>query len=310
MVVASAKKPWLSTAAVLIVAILTVCLSVLFWEWLLRQKRFSMERSADWGHAFFVPFISGYFIYRRRDELRALKAKTFWPGLLPALAGIAAYYLWVLTYIPGTHMFQGFAMVLVVVGLTMLLAGPRMFNVLCIPVGFLGFGVTLADGAMQRFTFRLQLVASEGAALLLRVLGLTVDLEGNTLAVAGSSGEPHMLNVAEACSGMRMVIAFLALGVAVAFLSCKQWWQRVALVLLAVPVAVATNVIRVASMGLASLWAPGLAEGEAHSLIGVLWLIPAFLLFLAIVWALKRLVHDAEKKPASLAKRAKEAAIG
>lgn len=299
----------LSTPAVVMASLLTLGLGALFWEWIVRQNRFSMEQSADWGHVYLVPLISGYFIYRKRQAIAKVKTTVFWPGVLPLLVGVAAYYLWTLTRISGIHMFQGYALVLCVAGLTLLLTGPRMFAHLCLPVSYLAFGVTVGDRLMQMITFKLQLVASEGAALLLKMLGFTVDLAGNTLSVASGSGAPHMLNVAEACSGMRMVIAFIALGVAVAFLSCPQWWQRVALVLLAVPVAVLTNVIRVASLGMVSIWSPGLAEGEAHSLIGVLWLVPAFLFFMGIVWALKGLVRD-ETKPSALAKRVREAAIG
>lgn len=298
-----------SAPALAMAAVLALALAGVFWEWLLRQNRFSMEKPADWGHVYMVPFISGYFIYKRRAAIARLAPSVFWPGMLPLLIGIAAYYMWTLMPIPGIHMFQGYALVLCVAGLTLLLTGPRLFALLCLPVAYLGFAVTVGDALMQRITFQLQLIASQGAALLLKMMGFTVDLAGNTLSLASGTGEPHMLNVAEACSGMRMVIAFLALGVAVAFLSCPQWWQRVALVLLAVPVAVLTNVIRVASLGLASIWSPGLAEGTAHELIGVLWLVPAFLFFMGIVWALKGIVRD-ESKPAALAKRVREAAIG
>lgn len=305
-----APQPGLLSAPTLVMAsLLTLGLGALFWEWIVRQNRFSMEQSADWGHVYLVPLISGYFIYRKRQAIAKVKTTIFWPGVLPLLVGVAAYYLWTLTRISGIHMFQGYALVLCVAGLTLLLTGPRMFAHLCLPVSYLAFGVTVGDRLMQMITFKLQLVASQGAALLLKMLGLTVDLAGNTMSVTSSTGEAHALNVAEACSGMRMVVAFLALAVAVAFLSCPQWWQRVALVLLATPVAVLTNVIRVASLGMASMWAPGLAEGSAHELIGVLWLVPAFLLFMGIVWALKGMLRDASR-PAALAQRAKEAAIG
>ncbi len=89
-----------------------------------------------------------------------------------------------------------------------------------------------------------------------------------------------------------MVIAFIALGVAVAFLSCKHWWQRIALILLAVPVALLMNVLRVAVLGVMTLVDPDAAVGEAHTFIGTLLLIPAFAIFMACVWALNRMVVD------------------
>ena len=93
-----------------------------------------------------------------------------------------------------------------------------------------------------------------------------------------------------------MLVGFFALGVAVAIVSCRHWWQRVALVLLAAPVAVLTNVLRVTTLGVASLYNQDLAVGDAHMFIGVLWLIPGFLLFMGITWALNRMVDQPENK--------------
>jgi exosortase len=138
-------------------------------------------------------------------------------------------------------------------------------------------------------TYRLQDISAKGAYLLLSLFGLDVDLTGNVLTVF-DAGKPHLLNVAEACSGMRMLVAFLALGVAMAYVSLPTIWQRVALVLMGVPVAVFVNVLRVATLGVLTLVNPEFAAGEFHHFIGLLWLVPAFLLYLLVLWILSNLV--------------------
>ncbi|TVQ63928.1 MAG: exosortase/archaeosortase family protein [Phycisphaerales bacterium] len=270
-----------------------------FYDWFLRQHRWS-STSEDWSHAYIVPLVSGYLIFRRRHEIARLAPTVFWPGLLPLLVGVACYYLFTLANYEGVHLFQGLSLVLCVAGVSMLLLGPRMFAYLAIPIGYLALGITLPDRFMILITFQLQLLASQGAWVLLNLIGLNVDLAGNTLTIITSQGVEVPLNVAEACSGMRMVIAFLALGIAVAFLSCSLWWQRFALILLAAPVALLTNVVRVASLGVASLWNPDLATGDAHMLIGILWLLPAFLAYMGIVWALKQIVREPEADGAKI----------
>lgn len=281
----------LAAPSVLSMLLLLAGLVGLFWQWFYRQHRFSSESPEDWGHAYLVPLISAYAVWARKDELARLRAEVYWPGVLPLLVGIGAHYFWSLSPAPGTHMFQGAALVLCVAGLSLLLLGPRIFAVLSFPIAYLAFGVTISEMVMNKITFQLQMVATHGSALLLQMLGFAVDLQGNTVTMTLSDGSTMPLNVAEACSGMRMVVAFVALAVAVAFLSTRHWWQRVALVLLATPVAVLTNVVRVASLGLAGLIDPGLAAGEAHGLIGVLWLVPGFLLFMGIGWALKKMIR-------------------
>lgn len=89
-----------------------------------------------------------------------------------------------------------------------------------------------------------------------------------------------------------MLIAFFALAAAVALLSCREWWQRVAVVLLAGPVAVLMNVVRVAVLGILTLIDPNLASGDAHTLIGTILLVPSLFLFLGMVWALNRTVRE------------------
>ena len=105
-----------------------------------------------------------------------------------------------------------------------------------------------------------------------------------------NEGKPNLLNVAEACSGMRMLVAFLALGVAMAYVSLPTIWQRVALVVMGVPVAVFVNVLRVATLGVLTLFNPDFAAGEFHHFIGLLWLVPAFMLYLLVLWVLSNLV--------------------
>ena len=189
------------------------------------------------------------------------------------------------------HMMQGVSMILTIQAIALLVAGPKIFRHLFLPIAFMIFSVTLSEQIMIKVTFQLQLIASKGAWVMLSVIGsvfgFLVDLDGNTLSVGGNK-----LNVAEACSGMRMVVAFYALAAAVAVLGCRHWWQRVALLLLAAPVAIFMNVIRVAVLGLLSLGNVNLAAGEAHMLIGTLLLIPSLALFLAVVWTLNKLVDE------------------
>lgn len=285
-------RAWFAPANVAMGALLLLGFVALFWDWFLRQHRWSSS-SEDWSHAYLVPLVSGYLIYRKRAEIARIAPTVFWPGLLPLLVGVAMYYLFVLSLLEGLHLFQGVGLVLTVAGVTLLLLGPRVFSYVAVPVGYLALAITLPDRLMFQITFYLQALAAKGSWVLLNLLGLNTEIAGNTLTMITSGGDEIPLNVAEACSGMRMVIAFLALGVAVAFISCSQWWQRAALLLLAVPVALLTNVVRVASLGLASLWNPELAAGDAHMLIGILWLLPAFLAYMGLVWMLKKITPDA-----------------
>lgn len=279
------------------IGLLLFAFVALFHEWIWFQGKLSAQNIEDWGHSFIVPLISLYMIWQNRAAVLTTPVRHFWPGLLPLLLGIVCYVFFIVGV--SNHMLQGFAMVLTISGAALLVTGPAMFRHLFLPIAYLLFAVTVADQIMKKMTFPLQLLASKAAGFLLQTIaaatgGFFVDVKGNTIEIV-YKGSIIPLNVAEACSGMRMVIAFLALAAAVAIFSCRNWWQRIALLALAVPVALLMNVLRVAVLGLASLANPSFASGSAHMLIGTLLLIPGMFLFLGVVWVLNRMVDEGGK---------------
>jgi exosortase len=283
---------WRQPATILAAVIFLVGLVGAFHFWFLQQHRFAMKAPADWSHAYLVPLITGYLIYRRRHELAVVEPRPFWPGLLVMLAGVATFAYFTLTRAPGVHMGQGASIIATIMGGILLVLGPRMLQGLFLPIAFLAFGITVSEAVMNELTWRLQNWAAVGSYILLNAITVQTDLAGNTLTIY-SGGKEIPLNVAEACSGMRMLVAFLALAAAVALVACPKWWQRIALILLAGPVF--TNILRVAFLGVAAIVNPELSAGEAHTLIGTLWLVPAFALFMGVVWVLRNLVRDGKQ---------------
>lgn len=269
----------------------------LFYYWFYVQGFQSWVHNEDWGHAFFVPLVSVYLLWLKRGELAASRARVFWPGLSIVLLGVATYALFLVGSL-NNHMVRGAAVIATLWGLVLTMAGPRVAGVCFWPIAYLAFAITVSEKIMRDVTFALQLAASQGAEVMLGVMGIPTERTGNVLYVANSKGEEFPLSVAEACAGMRMVIGFVALGAAVALSAARYWWQRVALVLLAVPVALLMNVARVATLGVLTLKDPELARGQAHMFVGTLLLVPAFLLYMGLVWALNRTVSEpAEKGP-------------
>ncbi|MFN0131842.1 MAG: exosortase/archaeosortase family protein [Phycisphaerales bacterium] len=280
----------LSVRAMIGIGAVVVAFVGLFFRWFYVQHLNSSTHVQDWGHAYLVPLFSGYLVWQRREELRRIPIEGFWPGLAPVLLGLASYFFCVVGI--KNHMLQGFSIVLTIFGLCLLLLGPRMMRLLFVPIAFLCLGITVSEIIMITLTFPLQLLASQGGYVGLSVIGalggFTADVSGNTITVVGSSGFTFPLNIAEACSGMRMVVAFAALGAATAVLSTTIWWQRVVLVLMAPIVAIFLNILRVIILGLLSFIDTKLASGEAHTFIGTVLLIPGLFLFLGIVWMLNK----------------------
>lgn len=263
---------------------------VLFHSFLYAQHRHAAENMGDWGHAYFVPLVSIYLLWQSRDQLVRVAVGTYWVGLIPMLTGIASY----VHFLVGVknHFGQGLSMVLTLFGLVLLLLGPGAMRYCLFPIGYLVCGITLPEKVMNHLTWPLQQFAAKASYVVLNVLGVNTDIAGNQITVFDSNLVAHPLNVAEACSGMRMAIAFLALGVAVALVGTKMWWKRVVLLSLAVPVALLINVARVVVLGFASLADARWAGGEAHMFIGTLLLLPGFALFMFVLWCMHKAVPE------------------
>lgn len=288
-----APGAWNQTHNLVFIGLTALALLGLFFRWFMKQSQFSMHQVEDWGHAFFVPLITGYLVWQRRHEIAKATPRIFWPGMLAVLTGILGYLTFSIGPIPGVHMGQGLFVILTIWGVALMLLGPEVVRWLMMPAAYLVFMITVAEGVMLKITWPLQLLASQGAYIMLGLIGMvtdfTVSVDGNILTVINSQGEAFPLNVAEACSGMRMIVAFIALAGAVALLSANEWWKRITLLALSIPVALLMNIVRVAVLGLATLGDAELAQGEAHTLIGTLLLVPGLGLFLLVGWALEKI---------------------
>ncbi|MEM1422920.1 MAG: exosortase/archaeosortase family protein [Planctomycetota bacterium] len=278
--------------ALAIVALPALAFFAMFYRWFLTQHSMSIGAVEDWGHAYIVPLVGLFYIWTKRREIVRTPDSVYWPGLAVAVLGVVTYLYFVLAF--PNHMFQGFALVLTVAGLVLLVAGTRVFGVLFFPVAYLALGVTISDQIMTLVTWPLKQFAAVGGDILLQMLTLETQRAANVIYVLPSDPDkaPVPLNIEEACSGMRMVIAFIALGAAVAFLSCRFWWQRIALLLLTLPVALGMNIVRIAALGVVGLIDPELAGGDSHAIIGMILLFPSLAIFMGCVWLLNKAVVE------------------
>jgi exosortase len=276
---------------------LTMLLSIsfgwIFWDFLQRQVRFAIQQQADWGHTLVIPFIAGYFVWGCKRQLLSDSFRRAKSGLVLILIGLAWYTLCALG--PAAllhHNLMGMGVACTFAGIVLYLFGWVSMRYLLFPMLYLFvFSQTISDRLMDVVTFKLQDIAAIGSYYGLTLFGLDVTRSGNTLEIFYNNAS-YPLNIAEACSGMRMLMAFLALGVAMAYTSLPYAWQKVTLVLFAIPTAVFVNILRVMTLGMLSIADSGFAAGDFHTFVGTLWLIPAFMIYLGIVWVLKNLVIE------------------
>ncbi|MHC5008233.1 MAG: exosortase/archaeosortase family protein [Planctomycetota bacterium] len=226
-----------------------------FWHFISAQVRFAIRQQADWGHTLVIPLIAGYIVYLNRRRLLSTAYKTTWIGLVPIVLGTAWYMLcWLGPPTLRHHNLQGAGLTLTLFGIVLLFFGFRGMAFLWFPLLYMCvFGQQISTRLMTLVTYPLQDLTARGSHVVLNLVGIDTDREGNILTV-WDSGVAKPLNIAEACSGMRMLMAFLALGVAMAYTGFKRTWQRITLVALGIPTAIVVNVLRVTTLAVLVLY--------------------------------------------------------
>ena len=273
--------------------ILTALVVFVFWDFFESQIRFAVKQQADWGHTVIIPLIAGYFVYLKRRELLAKPFRTTWVGLVPVVVGVVWYVIcWLGPPTLRHHNLQGAGLSLTLFGLVLLFFGFSAMTMLWFPLLYICiFGQTVSAKLMTYVTYPMQDLTAKGSWVALNLIGIDTDRTGNILTV-WDDGVAKPLNIAEACSGMRMLMAFMALGVAMAYTGLKRFWQQATLVLLGIPTAIFVNILRVVTLALLSLYDADFAAGDFHTFIGLLWLVPAFMMYLALQWILRQLVVE------------------
>lgn len=301
---AQSLTPLISKTGKLWVALIGLLVIVFHWHLISRMFKIALD-DPDWSHMLIIPFISIYYIHLNRHKIMATPRRVCRWGLPFIVVGLIGYVLGI--YPIKNDMAMGYSMILTIFGICLLLLGPAMMRHLWFPIAFLVFAIKISPAIWSVISGKMQFFAAKGSFLILDltsvISGMQVDLKGSTLHLDyGQLGGPTPMNVAEACGGMRMLMAFLALGVALAFLFPRTWWQRAIMVALAAPIAIFVNAMRVAVLGWLHLIDPELAHGDAHIFIGMLMLIPAAGLLMLVGWCLDKMIisEGKTKAPAPL----------
>ncbi len=264
------------------IGLLALVTALLFRTNLIRlwDKTNPFYGEANWQHAICVPLVGLYYLYIYRDEL--LKAK-IQPSLFALPILIAGPLVMLYGIYPGQNDYvKDLAIPITLSGLVLFTCGWQVFRVAWFPIVFLICAFPWPGLVYSRVAGPLQQLAATVAVEVMKLSGVTA-VQSGTKIVIGSGVSVRVLNVAEACAGMRSLMTFITVGAAMAFLAARPLWQKLIIAASAVPIAVFCNVMRVSGQGLLDKYASHeWSEGFAHQFAGMVMLVPAFFLLLLV----------------------------
>lgn len=203
---------------------------------LYRETALSMvatwSRSETYTHAFLVPPIVAWLIWRRRHVLARIPPRPQ-PWMVVPLA--AAGLLWLLGDLASVNPAMQFALVAMVVLLVPAVAGLAVARELMFPLGFLFFAVPIGEF----LTPTMIAWTADATVAALRWTGIPVYREGMDFVIPSG----HW-SVVEACSGVRYLIASLMVGTLFAYLNYRSTRRRLMFVGVAILVPIVANWMR------------------------------------------------------------------
>jgi exosortase len=281
------------------IAIIAALVIWLFWPEL--YKLVVAWKDPSWSHGFLIPLFSLYFLNQRKEQILSLEPKPSYVGLFVLVCCILFYPL------NAVQLHIGYFQILVLLptlaAVVVFLGGWRLLKYTWLPIFYLFFSIPLPDRYYKMMTMPMREWAADISTTVLNYVpnvvatlsGVVIDVTYKGVKIGSS------LDVAEACSGMRLLMAFVALGVAMAYLHPRPAWQKIVLLVLTVPIAILCNIIRVTLTGLIYvLIDPKYAQGGYHDMLGMAMLPVAFGLYGLIALFMSNLFVDetaSEAKP-------------
>ena len=291
--VAGRAVPWPTTpvrirpAAAAPYALAAVAFLILFAKPLILLGR-------DWwtdpeaGHGLLLAPMAVWLAWRRGLVTAPRPAR--WLGVTCIVAGVLLRYL---SGLAAELFTMRLSIVVAGAGLVLFFLGVRQLLAWWLPATLILLSIPLPAVLTNTLALPLQLRASRWGAALLQFRHVPAQLSGNVIRLPNRD-----LFVTEACSGLRSLTALLSLGVLAGGLWLRHPLSRALLILLAIPVAVVVNAVRVFLTGfLVDMVSPDLGAGFMHLSEGWLMFVAAFAILGGLTFGLARVEALLGRRP-------------
>ena len=271
----------------------TAFVVALSWSVLRTIMKASLEHGYS-SHIVLIPPIAAYLIWSGRKNIFTKPSSSLRAGLLVAGVGILGFFSagTIPAFTPGvTAAAKMLAVFVMVAGGFIASYGTGTFKTAKFPFLLLLLMLPLPSIAIERIVNFLQAGSAELAYRLFVIVGVPVHREGFLLYLPGVT-----IEVARECSGINSSIALLITLLLVACETLRTTSRRVILLLLAIPLSLVKNAVRIVTLTLLALYVdPSFLTGRLHHQGGFVF----FLIALALMYPVWRLLQTTEQRKAS-----------
>lgn len=244
--------------------------------WLVSWWKPEATAGTDYSHGWLIPIASGAIVWMRRAEIMRLPRRQSMAGFACVVAALLMH--WIGARAQQTRV-SLVALVFLLWAIPYFFYGFGVARRLLFPVGYLLFCIPMTF--LDSMTFPLQLISTAASTSLLNGLGLPCTRSGTYVSLQSEQG--FRFEVGEGCSGIRSMVALMALTAAYGFLTQKGAWRKWLLFFSSVPIAIACNIVRITTVGLvAAAYGEKFALNLYHDYSGYIVFTVAILLMLGV----------------------------
>jgi exosortase len=238
--------------------------------------------NSDNSYGILVPFISLYFIWTKKEQLRLVEFTCSYSGLVILVVSLLIYLV---SYVGGVVFLQRLMMVSSLISLVLFVCGKEIYRILAFPLLFLFFMLPIPESVVNLVSFPLQTYATIISSKIIQWCGIPVYREGHMLYFTQTQ-----LEVAEACSGIRSISALLMLSVIFMHQCNNNIKLKTIIISSSIVIAFVANIMRVSGTGiLAHFFGAGVARGFLHEFSGMAVFAVGFVMMFAEYKLLNRL---------------------
>lgn len=201
-------------------------------------------RAAQYSHGWLIPLFAIVLIWLRREPFSEVSLAQRWWGVGILATGMGMRVLFTFMHI---NTLERMTLVVSLMGVFVLVGGLKTIRWAGPAILFLVFMLPMPTKVERDIIIPLKSrVATPVSVFVLETVGIDTYCVGNVIHVGS-----HSMEVANACSGLRMLTIFIAISFAMAMIiHNRPMWERFLIVLSAVPIALLVNIIRITATGI------------------------------------------------------------
>ena len=268
--IGAATRAWTPRRLVSLVGLIGLAVVAALPSW--QNVAFLALNSAEYSHMLMVLPVFGFLLWQRREALARVAPRYSMWGPVLALVGVLMDFVGFASQI---DVLKDLGMIAMVLGAVVTVTGLKWALTAKAAFASLLFLVPVPGRVRQQIALPLQEGAAAITHWILELFGQPVTRFGNVLQINGID-----VGVAEACNGMRMVLALALVSYAFVFIVPLRPWARVTILLATPLVALVANVLRLGPNVLFYGYTDDEIAKFAHDVSG--WLV--LLVALGVLW--------------------------